>query len=108
MSELPIRVVKSMFILSCFDRKDKWLFHHYHVTVEERGEDSWAVVDPMGDVLSDKGEWECELLPSSRPENWLAHHRFDYATAMAWARKVLPYLEVNGVTASEAWAKAKK
>ncbi len=106
--ELPIRIVKSVYTVSCFDISDGHWFHHYQIRVEERSKDQWAVLDPLGDTLSDKGEWDYEPQPSSRTDAWLKSHRFDLEAAMLWAHKVLPFIEVNGVTTVEAWRRKRE
>lgn len=99
---LPISIIKSTYTLSCFDREDP-LCRHYHVVVEERSKGRWAVIEPMGSVLSSNGEWEDEPSPSSRTNEWLDSHRFSFETAMELAHKALPDIEANGVTAREMW-----
>lgn len=41
------------------------------------GSYKWAIRDGFRQCLSSKGEWDYESMPSNRPEDWIATHRFD-------------------------------
>lgn len=56
------------------------------ITVERRGENSWAVCRD-GFVLADDGLWEMEPMPSSRDDDFLARCRFPLGDAMDCARR---------------------
>ena len=83
----------------------------FTLTVRERRDGRWSVVDPGGFlVLSDIGQWEYELpsgqsppalLPVQHCEDWLEHHRFDLPTAQALAIRHAPRIRVNGQTATD-------
>lgn len=47
-----------------------------HVTIEWRGNDSWAICSESGLTLNRNGEWEPEPQPSSRTEEYIARNRY--------------------------------
>lgn len=73
----------------------------YAVRVAWRGGETYAVMN-NGYCLGTDGEWDYEPLPSSREDDWLASHRFDYDTAYRLAIDVAPKVTCNGRTAVEA------
>jgi hypothetical protein len=75
--------------------------HHYTITVEHRGDGRWAVLDSRW-CLGKDGEWDFEVLPSERTDEWLAEHRFDLDTALAMAKRQAPLIVVNGITVQQA------
>jgi hypothetical protein len=48
------------------------------------GPDKWAIRDGFRMCLSTEGVWDYESMPSNRPEDWIATHRFD-DFEVAWA-----------------------
>ena len=60
-------------------------FDYSALTVEARGDDRWAVKRDGCECLSVSGKWDYEPLPSSRTDEWMAAHRFDYEEAVARA-----------------------
>lgn len=78
-----------------FDHIDSGIFS---ITVEKRSEGRWAVLHHSWCLGAD-GEWDYEMQPSSREDDWLATHRFDLDTAIALAKKAAPDLTVNGRSA---------
>lgn len=72
----------------------------YAVTVSWRGDETYAVMH-SGFCLGADGEWDYEPRPSSRDDEWLASHRFDYDTAYRKAIEVAPDVIVNGRKARE-------
>jgi hypothetical protein len=72
----------------------------YAVQVQWRGGETHAVVRHKR-CLNAAGEWDWEPLPSSRTDEWIADHRFDYHTALRLAAEVAPSVKCNGVTAAE-------
>jgi len=52
---------------------------------QEDGSFKWAVRDEMRQCLSTDGEWAYESMPSNRPEDWIATHRFD-DFEVAWGK----------------------
>jgi hypothetical protein len=79
------------------------------VTVEDRGLGGWAVIYGDGGtrvrVLSDKGGWVHEPIPSSRTAEWLATHRFCLSEALELAQQQAPFIKWNGMTAMDVLAK---
>jgi hypothetical protein len=69
-------------------------------SVAYRGFDKWAVVR-SGQCLNHADEWEWEPQPSSRDDEWIAYHRFDFDEAMERAKRVAPHIRTNGKTATE-------
>lgn len=67
------------------------------VAVECRGRGKWAVLNAPYCLGSD-GEWEYEMRPSERDDEWLATHRFDLETALELAKREAPLMRVNGWT----------
>lgn len=57
------------------------------ITVErvrqQDGSHKWAIRDGWRQCLSTNGKWDFESMPSHRPEDWIATHRFDDFDA-AW------------------------
>lgn len=76
----------------------------FSISVEYRGHELWAVLMRSW-CLSKSGEWDHEPLPSSREDDWLAEHRFDFDTAMELAREQAPKVTVNGHTVASVLAK---
>lgn len=42
------------------------------------GDYKWAVRNGFRECLSTMGEWDYESMPSNRPEDWIATHRFTH------------------------------
>lgn len=72
----------------------------YAVTVAYRGRGLWAVL-LRSFCLGRDGEWDFEMLPSSREDEWLAEHRFTREEALELAKAEAPHISVNGRTAAE-------
>lgn len=72
----------------------------WRVKAEFRGFDKWAVTN-MGRCLNSDGEWDDEILPSERRDEWLATHRFDEVTAIELAKKAVETVCWNGLTARD-------
>lgn len=81
-----------------FSDKSTWT-----LTVEERGEHSWAV-KKMGSVLSKDGEWEYEPSPSNRDDDFIARCRFSEAEALRLAMIAVNDVVWNGNTIAQAQA----
>jgi hypothetical protein len=79
------------------DHPDMEHAHHWTITVEWRGENTWAVKH-FGYTLTRGGEWEYEPRPSAREDDYLDRCRFGLAEALDLARDALPSLKVNGRT----------
>ena len=75
--------------------------HLFQITVEWRSDGKWAV-KWFDSCLGADGQWDYEMRPSAREDDWLDAHRFDLDTALRLAREAAPHVEVNGVTAAEA------
>jgi hypothetical protein len=79
------------------------------VTVDDRGLGKWAVIygsaGGRGRVLSTRGEWDFEPIPSSRTDEWLDAHRFDLDTALKHAEQQAPFIKWNGMTAMDVLAR---
>lgn len=78
--------------------------HVFEITVEYRGHGTWAILY-HGQCLSQDGEWDYELRPSEREDEWIAAHRFDLDTALRLAMEAAPGVTVNGITAADALAR---
>ncbi|MEU8642301.1 hypothetical protein AB0C91_10325 [Streptomyces sp. NPDC048674] len=76
----------------------------FEISVEWRGDDRWAVLR-HGRCLGTDGEWDYEVRPSEREDDWLAEHRFDVDTAIRLAKEKAPHVTVNGLTAADALAR---
>ncbi|ARX81577.1 hypothetical protein SMD44_00975 [Streptomyces alboflavus] len=74
----------------------------FTITVAYRGDDQWAVIR-HGECLGSDGNWDYELRPSEREDEWLATHRFDFQTALKLATDAAPGIRCNGETAVDAW-----
>lgn len=74
------------------------------LTVEYRGRGLWAV-KRHSHCLSRSGEWDYEMQPSSREDEWLAEHRFPLGEALDLAKAAAPHVVVNGMTPADllAW-----
>lgn len=73
---------------------------HFELTVEYRGNGRWAVMHGRF-CLGTDGDWEYEMRPSERVDEWLATHRFDYDTALELARQAAPDVTCNGHRAGD-------
>ncbi len=76
----------------------------YVLKVARRGAGRWAILH-HGMCLGVDGEWDYELRPSEREDDWLATHRFDLTTALRLAEEQAPLVEVNGFTVADALAR---
>jgi hypothetical protein len=74
----------------------------FTITVENRGEDRWAVVRHR-ECMNAKGEWSWESVPSEREDEWLDEHRFNRMTALELAKWAAPRIVVNGHSAVDAY-----
>lgn len=82
---------------------------HFTITVEDRGDNRWAVCwAGRGCLNAATDEWDYEMRPSEREDDWLAAHRFDLDTALAHARRLAPTLTVNGWTVADVLARTAK
>jgi hypothetical protein len=45
--------------------------------LQEDGSYKWSIRNGFGMCLSTLGKWDYESMPSNRPEDWIATHRFD-------------------------------
>jgi hypothetical protein len=93
-SEPTVRVDRHVV---CCIPEDNINAHLFAVNVEYRGRGLWAVTR-LGECLSASGEWDYEMRPSSREDEWLAEHRFDEQTAIKLAKEAAPKVRVNGWT----------
>jgi len=73
--------------------------HTYVITVAYRGRGRWAILH-HGFCLGRDGEWDYEVQPSSREDEWLDAHRFARDEALAIAVREAPNVVVNGRTAA--------
>lgn len=94
MPEPTVRVDRH--VVSCIP-EDNINAHLFNVHVEYRGRGLWAVTR-LGECLSASGEWDYEMRPSSREDDWLAEHRFDEQTAIKLAKDAAQRVSVNGWT----------
>ena len=74
--------------------------YRFTITVKDRGK-GWAVCW-MGDVLNRDGEWEWEVQPSSRDDEFYRRCRFTEKEAQALAAEHVDKLTINGRTFAEA------
>jgi len=72
---------------------------HWAITVEYRGRNLWAVLHGPY-CLSKSGDWDYEMRPSEREDDWLAEHRFSLVHARQLAQEQAPVITVNGLTAA--------
>lgn len=78
--------------------------HVWALTVEYRGRGLWAV-KRHSHCLSRAGEWDYEMRPSGREDEWIAEHRFPLGEALDRAKAAAPHVIVNGMTPADllAW-----
>lgn len=88
------------YTVNCLPEDDG---HAFALTVAYRGRNRWAVLR-HGSCLSADGQWDYEMNPSSREDDWLDEHRFDLDTALALAKEAAPKVTVNGHTVTDALA----
>jgi len=74
--------------------------YHFVITVKDRGK-GWAVCW-MSDVLNRSGEWEWEMQPSSRDDDFFSRCRFTEEEAKRLAVEAVDKLAINGRTFAEA------
>jgi hypothetical protein len=86
----------------CYLPEDNIDHHTFAITVEYRGTGKWAVLRSRW-CLGTDGEWDFEMQPSDREDEWLAAHRFDLDTALRLAVEAAPHVKVNGIAATELW-----
>lgn len=110
MSDVPEPTVRvTRYEVSCLPEHHP-MRRHFIIHVEPREGDTWAVVQPWqpAPCLGSDGEWDWEMRPSERTEEWLATHRFDLDTALILAKREAPKLTVNGSTAADVLARGIK
>ena len=84
--------------IECID-SDTW-----KLIVDYRGNDLWSV--NRGAVcLNASEEWDWEMRPSERDDEWIASHRFSLQKALVLAAKHAPNVTINGLTAVEVLAR---
>mgnify|MGYP000660374113 FL=1 len=98
-----VLAVKHRVLANCIT-EDHLEGFYFGVYVEYRGRDKWAVTRE-GECLGRSGKWDYEMRPSSREDEWLAEHRFDFDTAMELAIKAAQKVKLGNMTAREyaAW-----
>lgn len=102
MTEHPATAMPIKYSVSCLPI-DHPEHRHFELYVEWRGKDRWAVTDGFSNCLNSDGEWDYEMMPSERTDEWLANHRFDQETALKLAAEKSPKIEVApGYTVKEA------
>ena len=47
------------------------------MTIQQRGEHAWAVIDECGFVLAKNEQWDYEPTPSNRTEEFIRNTRFE-------------------------------
>jgi hypothetical protein len=72
----------------------------WKLTVEYRGHDLWSVSRGHACLNADE-EWDWEMRPSERDDEWLTSHRFSLQKALLLAEKHAPDVTINGMTATE-------
>jgi hypothetical protein len=77
------------------------LYFSLSITVESRGDDTWAVCDRMQRVMDAKGRWKHEPLPSSRTDAFKRRYRHDLETAKRLAREHLSEMVVMNWNAAK-------
>ena len=95
----PVNVMITELSYSLLPRDD---INHgvFEVKVAWRGGDRYAVMHG-GWCLGRDGEWDYEMRPSSREDDWLVEHRYSYEEAQHLAVTVAPTVVCNGHTALE-------
>ena len=78
----------------------------WDVKVAWRGKGRWAVLHGPYCLTAD-GDWDHEMIPSSRTDEWLADHRFSEIEALIWAARMAPLVTINGTTPADLLAKYK-
>lgn len=91
----------------CALPEDNINYWHYAIKVAYRGDGLWAVLSG-GYCLGGDGEWDYEPSPSSRDDDWLVTHRFDEQTALRLAEEQAPLMTCNGITVTDALARASR
>lgn len=74
----------------------------WRVTVEKRGDDTWAVLRNTA-CWGANGKWGEEPIPSNRTEAWKRAHRFSRDEAVKIAKEALATIRVRGMTYAQ-WA----
>ncbi|MGK5682431.1 hypothetical protein [Actinoplanes sp. URMC 104] len=80
-------------------------YRHYAITVAYRGDGRWAVTH-MSHCLSADGQWDYEMRPSERDDDWVDDHRFDEQTALRLAEEQAPLVTCNGLTVTDLLARS--
>lgn len=78
--------------------------HLWALKVEDRGRGLWAVLH-KGYCLGRDGTWDYEPRSSSRTDEWLTEHRFEYDDAIRLAQQAAPHVTVNGLTPADVLAR---
>jgi len=93
-------VQPTRYVVSCLP-EDHINQRHFALGVEHRGHELWAVTR-HGMCLGVDGEWDWEMRPSERDDDWLLTHRFFLDAALDRARQQAALITVNGHTVTDA------
>ena len=97
------RVQATRYTVNCLP-EDDINASAYEITVEYRGRGLWAVLQRGMWCLGKEGDWDYEMRPSERDDDWLATHRFTEAEALRLAKEAAPHVTCNGRTVAQALA----
>jgi hypothetical protein len=75
----------------------------FTITVQERRDGTWAVMNGEVTYLDDDLNWSDGMGHGDGWDDWAVRHLFDLDTALGLAQKAAPAVTVNGVTALQAW-----
>lgn len=104
LSPAPEPVVQATrYTVNCIPEGTSPDGHVFAITVEWRGRDRWAVTRHSM-CLDNEGNWDYEMRPSEREDDWLATHRFSLDEALELAKAEAPHVTVNGFTVERALA----
>lgn len=91
----------------CILPRDDVNYRAFAIQVCYRSPGKWAVMH-FSSCLGSDGKWDWEQRPSARDDEWLLKFRFPLPEALARAIEASKTVEVNGLTAERALARALK
>lgn len=99
MSAVPAERI-TRYAVSCVpeEHPDSYSFT---ITVEYRGQGTWAVCWPGCGCWGTDGDWDYEPIPSSREDGWLERHRFTEDEALRIAHCLAPGLKIGRYTVDD-------
>jgi hypothetical protein len=104
MPTMEPHVQVTRYRVSLLTEEDDESWTAWSLYVEWAGRDRWAItrgnMSPR-QVLDADDEWAWEVSDDRMDDTWLATHRFTMDDAIERAKRKLPFVKINGMTAAD-------